>query len=152
MISDPTVSNLTREDIEKWLLGFHAASKTLDADHWVNNYFTTDCTLQYGNMPIQRGLDSTRKYFAGAFPKFSKMEHEIVYFDYLAPRIYQKAAIRYIIEGDSEDQEIEIPGFGMFELKKEMDEIKCCVAEVYLDPSPLAERVKEQFDGHKLTG
>ena len=61
----------------------------------------------------------------------SKMEHQVRYFDYVKPRIYQSATIRYLVKGDNTDNEIVIPGFAVFSVRSDKGDntIKCYRAE-----------------------
>ena len=38
-------------------LQFHDASASLDADKWLNRFFTDDAALQYANNPVISGME-----------------------------------------------------------------------------------------------
>ncbi|VUC28707.1 unnamed protein product [Clonostachys rosea] len=126
-------------------LKFHAASKTLDADYWLDNYFTENASLQYANSPVISG-PSVRQMFKEVFKKLDLMEHEVLYFDVVGDRIYQAAKIRYLVKGDDPGQGvIEIPGFAVFNVEHgEGEKIRCYKAEIFLDPSPVFKRIAEK--------
>lgn len=104
---------------------------------------TDDVELQYANNPILKAHE-VRQMFKDIFTKLDKMEHHIRYFDYVAPRIYQSATIRYVVKGDdAEKDEIVIPGFAVFFVRKGEDsKIKCNRAEIYLDPSLVLQQIE----------
>ncbi|KAF4959254.1 hypothetical protein FSARC_10770 [Fusarium sarcochroum] len=134
-----------RKTIEAWLLAFHDASKSLDADAWLDNFFTDNAALQYGNSPVISGL-AVRLMFKNVFSKLDMMTHDVEYFDYVPPRIYQAATIRYLVKGDDPEKDvIQIPGFATFFVRKGDDgEIRCYRAETFLDPSPVFQRMVEK--------
>lgn len=105
---------------------------------------TEDIELQYANNPVLKGAE-VRAMFEQVFPQLDLMEHEILYFDFVAPRIYQATRIRYRVKGDLPSQDISIPGFGAFYMREGHDgSFKCYRAEVYLDPSPVFARMAEK--------
>lgn len=105
---------------------------------------TDDIELQYANNPVLKGAD-VQAMFGQVFPQLDLMEHEIVYFDFVEPRIYQAARIRYRVKGDDASQDISIPGFGTFFMREAADgSLKCYRAEVYLDPSPVFARIAQK--------
>ncbi|SPJ78937.1 uncharacterized protein FTOL_07328 [Fusarium torulosum] len=89
----PSSSQEDRQRIESWLLAFHKSSKALDADQWVEDFFTDDVTLQFANNPVISG-DELRPMFKNVFANLDTMTHDIEYFDYVPPRIYQAATVR----------------------------------------------------------
>ncbi|EXJ79469.1 hypothetical protein A1O3_08971, partial [Capronia epimyces CBS 606.96] len=123
---------------------FHRSSASLDAAAWCGEFMTDDIELQYANNPVVKGAD-VRTMFEQVFPQLDLMEHEIIYFDFVAPRIYQAARIRYRIKGDDATQDIDIPGFGTFFVREGADgTLKCYRSEVYLDPSPVFARIAQK--------
>ena len=106
---------------------------------------TEDVELQYANNPVIKGSE-VRQMFKSVFGQLEMMTHEIIYFDYVPPRIYQAATIRYLIQGDNVDTDVvEIPGFAVFYVKKDGSRsLKCYRAETYLDPSPVFQRISEK--------
>lgn len=106
---------------------------------------TDDVEMQYANSPVIKGND-VREMFRTVLGQLDKMTHEICYFDYVAPRIYQAATIRYVVKGDDpETQEITIPGFAVFSVRKDDDgRVKCYRAETFLDPSAVFARIGEK--------
>ncbi|KAH7268355.1 hypothetical protein B0J15DRAFT_545223 [Fusarium solani] len=132
-------TDIGREEIETWLLEYHRGSKSLDADLWLDNFYTEDISLQYANLPVLSGV-SVRQMFKETFAKLDMMTHDIV------PRVYQAATIRYLVKGDDPEKDvIEIPGFATFFVKKEEDgKIRCYKAEIFLDPLPVFQRIAEK--------
>jgi hypothetical protein len=58
--------------------------------------------------------EDLHQMFKTVLGQLDMMTHEICYFDYVTPRIYQAATIRYFVKGASLDtDEITIPGFAV---------------------------------------
>ncbi|KAJ5997219.1 hypothetical protein N7499_006474 [Penicillium canescens] len=129
----------------KWLEAFHRASATLNTDRWLDEFMTDDVEMQYANSPVIKG-NEVRQMFKTVLGQLGMMTHEIRYFDYVAPRIYQAATIRYLVKGDSLDtDEITIPGFAVFFVRKDdAGRVKCYRAETFLDPSAVFQRIAEK--------
>ncbi|KAM0228914.1 hypothetical protein ACHAP5_011819 [Fusarium lateritium] len=134
-----------RQRIESWLLAFHESSKTLDADQWVDSFFTNDVTLQFANNPAISG-DDLRRMFKNVFTNLDMMTHDIEYFDYIPPRIYQAATVRYLVKGDNPEKDvIQIPGFSSLSVKEDTNgKLRCYHAEIFLDASPVFRRIGEK--------
>lgn len=106
-----------------------------------------DIELQYANNPVVKGPD-VKAMFAQVFQQLDLMEHNIVYFDFVAPRIYQAARIRYRVKGDDETGDIDIPGFATFFVREESDGLlKCYRAETFLDPTQVFARIAQKAGG-----
>jgi hypothetical protein len=61
---------------------------------------TDDVELQYANNPTIKGGE-VRQMLKAVFSELDKMDHHILYFDYVPPRIYQSATIWYLVKGDN---------------------------------------------------
>ena len=68
------------------------------------------------------------------------MKHTIGHVDVLPDRIYQEATIDYVLKGDEEKKVVSVQGMAIF--GKRVDEDKMRFFTVYLDTSPLVERVR----------
>ncbi|KAJ5301746.1 hypothetical protein PENANT_c002G11815 [Penicillium antarcticum] len=136
---------LDNDAVLKWLEAFHRASASLDADKWLDEFMTDDVELQYGNSPVTKGSE-VRQMFKTVLGQLDMMTHEVRYFDYVAPRIYQAATIRYLVKGDSlNTDEITIPGFATFYIRQDDNGlVKCYRAETFLDPSAVFQRIAER--------
>ena len=79
------------------------------------------------------------------------MEHYVEYFDFVGQRIYQAARIKYRVKGDSPSgkNDVEIPGFAVFDLREEGARLICSRMETYIDTRPLEARMAEVFVGEK---
>ncbi|KAI8716514.1 hypothetical protein NCS52_00945500 [Fusarium sp. LHS14.1] len=77
-------TDIGREEIEAWLLEYHHGSESLDADSWLDNFYTEDISLQYANLPVLSGV-SVRQMFKETFTKLDMMTHEILYFGMFLP-------------------------------------------------------------------
>jgi hypothetical protein len=106
---------------------------------------TDDVEMQYANNPVIKG-DEVRQMFKAVLSELDKMEHHVLYFDYVAPRIYQSATIRYLVKGDNEaTDEIAIPGFAVFSVRvDDKGQIRCYRAETFLDASMVFQRIAER--------
>ncbi|KAJ5801474.1 uncharacterized protein N7518_003542 [Penicillium psychrosexuale] len=137
--------DLDDDAVLKWLEAFHRASATLNTDQWLDEFMTDDVEMQYANNPVIKGSE-VRQMFKAVLGQLDMMTHEIRYFDYVAPRIYQAATIRYLVKGDSLDtDQITIPGFAVFSVRKDDDgRVKCYRAETFLEPSALFQRMAEK--------
>ncbi|KEF58658.1 uncharacterized protein A1O9_06584, partial [Exophiala aquamarina CBS 119918] len=125
---------------------FHAGSAALDADRWLDDFFTEDISLQYSNNPVIHGTD-VRAMFKMVFAKLDLMTHEVLYFDVVESKIYQAATIRYLVKGDDPNRDvIEIPGFAVFFLRQQKDgeRPKLFRAETYLNPTGIFARIAEK--------
>lgn len=126
---------------------FHRASAELNAEKWCSDSMTEDIELQYANNPVLKGA-KVKAMFSQVFQQLDEMEHKIEYFDYVAPRIYQAARIRYRVKGDDASQDIEIPGFAAIFVRNEPDgSLKCYRAEIFLDPSQVFARIAQKSAG-----
>ena len=114
---------------------------------------THDVELLFANEPTIRGAD-VRAKFAAQFVRLEKMQHDIVYFDYVAPKIYQKARIHYRVKGDDKlAKDVSVPGFAVFYVRKESDgRFLCYRAEIFLDLSELRQRMAAAADGSGRQG
>lgn len=123
----------TREEIHQWLRDFHEGTRSLKAKECLENVATEDFEVQYANLPLVKGRDAAIEWFQQPFNGLDLMIHHIEYFDYVSPKIYQKATIDYVVKGDDKDQDmITIPAFGVFYMRRE-DKLRCYRAETYLD-------------------
>ena len=105
---------------------------------------TDDIEVQFGNNSLLKGAEVPRM-FEAQFQRLGQMEHYIEYFDFIPPKIYQAARIRYRVKGDDESgkEDVEIPGFATFFVREEDRKLKCYRAEVFLDTSPLSKRMDQ---------
>ncbi|CRL29415.1 unnamed protein product [Penicillium camemberti] len=142
MSAGPELDNAA---VLEWLEAFHRASATLNADQWLDEFMTDDVEMQYANNPVIKGSE-VRQMFKTVLGQLDMMVHDIRYFDYVAPRIYQAATIRYLVKGDSLDtDEITIPGFAVFSVRKDdAGRVKCYRAETFLEPSAVFQRIVEK--------
>jgi hypothetical protein len=106
---------------------------------------TDDVEMQYANNPMIKG-NEVRQMLKAIISELDKMDHHILYFDYVPPRIYQSATIRYLVKGDNEGtDEIAIPGFAVFSVRVDDEgRIRCYRAETFLDASSVFQRIAEK--------
>ncbi|EEU43426.1 uncharacterized protein NECHADRAFT_82711 [Fusarium vanettenii 77-13-4] len=65
-------TDIGREEIEAWLLEYHRASGSLDADSWLDNFYTEDISLQYANLPILSGASVRQTTLVLAFTRLRR--------------------------------------------------------------------------------
>lgn len=169
-------------NIRKWLLDFHATADSLNAKAFSRKFFTEDIEVQYGNNPVVKGREANEKNFEQAFGNLGLMKHDLVYFDVVIPaandsgqrdgvqqqekdkeveevRIYQAVKIRYVVKGDSEqdqDASFVVPAFlagfvvrhasrpGVEGGESVNGELKFRRMEIYLDVSRVFARMTEK--------
>lgn len=124
----------------QWLLDFHTTGDSLNAKMWVTRFYTEDCELYFSGQPVVKGHDAIIALFEQQFALLESMQHEIHHFDVLPDRIYQEASISYIVKGDPEKRTVKLLGLAVF--GKALGEDKMRFFRVYLDPTPLRERIQ----------
>jgi hypothetical protein len=96
--------------------------------------------LKFGNNPPLVGRENIIKMFETQFQVIETMHHDVVDVDVLPDKIYQSAFISYTVKNDPEHKKIKIPGMAVFH--KKVNEEYITAFDVYLDPSPLQERIQ----------
>ncbi|KAF8637201.1 hypothetical protein AX16_010860 [Volvariella volvacea WC 439] len=139
--------------IEVYAQIFHKAGDGLNAQHWLTSFWSHDAELQFANNPVLKGHAAIQAVFDGAFASLSLMKHEILDIALSGTKIYQPANITYQIKNDPTQQLITIPGLAVFHKYIEPNsttppthwepETKISRLDVYLDNTPVMERVKE---------
>jgi hypothetical protein len=141
--SHPTIdlsSEMKDAAAQQWLLDFHAAGDSLNPEPWVLTFFSPDCEMRFPGQPILRGHKEIIAFFKRQFANLDSMKHTIRHFDTLPDRIYQEATISYVVRADPEKEQIDIPGIAIF--GKGVSEERMSFFTVYLDPSPLHEKIR----------
>ena len=65
------------QDILKLIAAqFHASNDSLDVSR-LEDIYTKDAKVQFGNMPLFDGLDGLRNFFEGIWARLEMMHHEI---------------------------------------------------------------------------
>jgi ketosteroid isomerase-like protein len=128
-----------KEDALAWLKQFHAAGDSLNAERVITDFYTEDAVLQFGNNPLIQGRQNLIDMFKTQFGLLDMMKHDIGHIDVLPDRIYQYAQISYKVKGDTEV--ISIPGLAVFHKKPEERKIRRF--DVFIDTSPLIEKMKK---------
>ena len=78
--------------------------------------------------------------FEKQFQVIETMNHEVGEVDVLPEKIYQSALITYTVKNDPERKKITLSGMAVFH--KKINEAYLTAFDVYLDPSPLQERIQ----------
>ncbi|PWY96569.1 hypothetical protein BO94DRAFT_529937 [Aspergillus sclerotioniger CBS 115572] len=125
---------------KSWLESFHLLNDQLNPDISIPEFFTPDCEFRFPGHPLLKGQEAIINFFKQQSTVLESMKHTIGHIDVLPDRIYQEASIEYVLKPDPEKKVININGFAIF--GKRVDEDKMRSFTVYLDPSPLAERLR----------
>lgn len=133
------VSDQQRSEAHAWLLRFHEANDALDAAA-VGRFHAEGSVVRFGNADPIIGRSKIEEHFGNVFPLLEVMKHRVVRFDVLHDRIYQEASITYVIRGDEEKKEITISGLAV--IGKRPNEEVMSFFDVYLDWSPVQERLQ----------
>jgi len=138
-----SMSVVTEEHISEareWILNFHKASASLNASHWITTFYSQDAVLEFANNAPLKGRQDIIKSFEQTFNLLESMEHIVVSIDVLSDKIYQVADIIYVVKGDAEKKPVRIRGLAVF--GKKTNQSQLTYFTVFLDPSPLMERLK----------
>jgi len=130
-----------RKAAHQYLLNFFEAEDSLDAEK-LTSFLTPEGVLRFANNPPVTGQEEITKHFKFTFENvFQSMKHTIVYFDVLPDKIYVSHELTCVVKGDSEQKPSKIPIVNVFWKKENED--KGTRLEVYMDPTPVFERLKE---------
>ena len=124
----------------QWLSDFHAHGDALSPEAWVTKFYTTDCEMRFPGQPLLKGHSAIIGFFKNQFTRLESMTHIIKHVDVTLSRTYQEATILYVVKGDPEKQKVEVKGLAVF--GKAIGEDKIKFFTVYLDPSPLHDRIR----------
>ncbi|OOF94626.1 hypothetical protein ASPCADRAFT_208288 [Aspergillus carbonarius ITEM 5010] len=123
-----------------WLQNFHFLNDQLNPEMSVPQCFTHDCEFRFPGHPLLKGQEAIINFFKQQSTVLESMKHIIEHIDVLPDRIYQEASIEYVLKPDPEKNVVHINGIAIF--GKRADEDKMRFFTVYLDPSPLVERLR----------
>ncbi|RAK92477.1 hypothetical protein BO79DRAFT_65280 [Aspergillus costaricaensis CBS 115574] len=138
--TNPTTNNQTLLAAKSWLRDYHTLGDELNPDIAVPKFYTPDCEMRFpGHAPI-KGHEAIISFFKEQSTILESMKHTIGHVDVLPDRIYQEATIDYVLKGDEEKKVVSVQGMAIF--GKRVDEDKMRFFTVYLDTSPLVERVR----------
>ncbi|CAM6104016.1 unnamed protein product [Calypogeia fissa] len=124
-----------------WLQQLHVAGDSLNPQEYVPKFYTEDCVMEFPGHPVLQGHAAIIEFFKRQFLELESIKHTIKHVDALPDRIYQEATIEYVLKKDPEKKVIVVEGLAVF--GKAVDEHKMRFFRVYLDPTPLAQRVKQ---------
>lgn len=124
-----------------WLQGCHAVGDSLNAQEFVSGFYGEDCIMEFSGYPVMRGHAAILEFFEGQFAQLESMKHTIKHVDTLPDRIYQEATIEYVLKKDLDKKVIPVQGIAI--IGKAVDEQRMSFFRVYLDPTPIAERIQQ---------
>lgn len=135
---------VTAEQIEagkKWTKTFYDVfnSDAFNIERWVTEFYQPDAILKQGIQPPIKGhkeivarLEEDHKQRLG--------RHVVKHIDVVSDRIYVRLDGIFIQKNDPEQKEITLQALVV--LGKKVDENKLSSIDIFLDPSPLIERIK----------
>ncbi|KAI1472550.1 uncharacterized protein F4812DRAFT_409368 [Daldinia caldariorum] len=127
----------TNSEIREWLLRFHASNDSLDVSR-LEDIYTKDAKVQFGNMPLFEGLDELRSFFKGTWARLEMMHHKIESFDMVDNKIYQPCHITWKVKNDPEKETIVVPAFAFVHLETSGENRGLVKqAAYYMDGAPL---------------
>ncbi len=130
-----------RKSAHQFLLNFFEAEDALDAER-LASFFTPEGVLRFANTPPVQGREEITKHFGFTFNNvFQSMSHTIVDFDVLPEKLYVTHELSYVVKGDTEQKVNKVPIVNVF-WKKDNEDLSTRL-EVYMDPSPVFERMRE---------
>ncbi len=132
----------TTEEIEEtraWTRGFYNGIKS-DIPSWVAQYYQPDAVLNFGNSPPIKGHQAISDSFENQRAQRTSTKHGILHVDVFSDRIYVQTQDTYVVKNDPEQKEIKIKTLVL--IWKKVDEDKLSSIDIYLDPTPLLERIQ----------
>jgi len=136
----------TKEALRAWLSEVHGPNGTasLDAKLVVDNTFTDDIELRFGNYPAVTGKETVTGFFEMQYKALDGLTHDIPVFDFIAPdKLYQPATLGWLVKGDDPDKDwIAVQAVSTFWLREEDSKLKVRKAELVLDVNAVTERIK----------
>jgi ketosteroid isomerase-like protein len=133
----------TTEEIEAtraWVRDFYNGSNSSDINSWITQFYQSNAVLNFGNSPSLKGHEEIVSFFEKQRTILSSTKHDILHVDVFSDRIYVQQKDTFIVKNDSEENEIEIKAVVV--IWKNVDENNLSSMDVYLDPTPLKERIK----------
>jgi hypothetical protein len=114
-------------------------SNPFDIERWLTDFYQPDAVFTQGSQPPLKGHEEISAYLVQAHKKQSA-RHVIKHIDVVSDRIYVEIDGYFIRHNDPEKMEIMITGVAVFH--KKIDENKTSSVSIYMDPTPLIERIK----------
>lgn len=137
---------ITRDALRAWLDEVHGPNGTasLDGRRVVDDLFTDDIQLRYGNYPYVTGKETVGGFFEMQYKNLDGLTHMVPDFDFIAPdKLYQPATVGWLIKGDNPDKDwITVQAMSTFWLREENSKLKIWKAELVLDVNAVNERMK----------
>ncbi|UJR32784.1 hypothetical protein I4U23_020246 [Adineta vaga] len=133
---------LTPEQIEEsqaWVYKFYRSFDSLEVDPWLEEFYKPDTVVNFGNFPPMNGIEVMRAHFKQQNSQLLSMKHRMKHIDVFADRIYAQNEATFIVKNDPEHKEIKLQAVCLF--WKNINEKTATSIDVFLDPSPLLERI-----------
>ncbi|EIM84786.1 uncharacterized protein STEHIDRAFT_122749 [Stereum hirsutum FP-91666 SS1] len=142
-------STLNQSSTKEWLMKFFSAIDSLDINRWVDNFYTKDAVLEFGNNPAIQGAENIRKWFGDQLPLVASMKHDTGEFHEANGSIYVAATITYVVKGDPINKPIPLRAFAIChriavdEPTSENEGKRANKVQIFIDRGLVMERVKE---------
>ena len=130
-----------------WIRGSFIAADSLDADRWINTYFTHDATLLFNSTALE-GRTAILNYFTNFMPALSSMHHVTEQMVMMQPAsggggsgematLLHECVIHYGVKGDVEVVLVR----GVLVAECDVVQQRFKRIRVYLDPAALMQRM-----------
>jgi len=133
----------TTEQIEAtraWVRDFYNGTNSSDITNWITQFYQPNGVLNFANSPSLKGHEEIISFFEKQHAVLSSIKHDILHVDVFSDRIYIQQTDTYIVKNDPEQNEIIIKAVVV--IWKKVDENNLSSLDVYLDPTPLKEKIK----------
>ncbi|CAF0828826.1 unnamed protein product [Adineta ricciae] len=127
------------EASQAWVYRFYRLFDSLEVDQWIEEFYNPDSVVHFGNFPPMEGAEVLRAHFKRQNAQLLSMRHDLKHIDVFPDRIYVQNEATFVVKNDPERKEIKFPAVCLF--WKNINEKKSSTIDVYLDPSPLLERL-----------
>jgi ketosteroid isomerase-like protein len=124
-----------------WIQAVYDAfnSNPFDIERWLTDFYQPDAVFTHGSHPPLKGHKEISAHLEQAH-KEQSARHVVKHIDVVSDRIYVEIDGYFIRHNDPEKMEIMITGVAVFH--KKIDENKTSSVSIYMDPTPLIERIK----------
>ncbi|UJR11332.1 hypothetical protein I4U23_015513 [Adineta vaga] len=124
-----------------WAQAFYdkMSSDTFNIGSWIDEFFQHDAVLVHTNGPLIKGHKDIASHVAENRQRQSA-KYIVKHVDVVSNRIYTEVDAIIILKHDPSKKEIKLSGLAVFQ--KKIDENKLSSLKIYLDPTPLIERIK----------
>ncbi|PRP73934.1 hypothetical protein PROFUN_08127 [Planoprotostelium fungivorum] len=128
------------EEALEWVTSFHEAGDSLNTKGLIP-FYSDDAILRWANFPSIEGRENILNFFDQIFVDYVSMKHNIIKISVTDDAIYQEASVDWRLKNDKPDSVITLRAMAVFGRKR--GEKSARWIDVYIDPAPLFQRLKE---------